>query len=126
MLTHIVCFRFRDGYDWSHPDVAAAERISREHPRHVPEILTWTAGRNATTRANSFDYAVVGQFADRAALDRYMVHPDHERGIRAWAPLSTWIVVDLDHESADTLEVAAVDTAHVFTERPTYSLTNRS
>lgn len=107
MLTHIVCFSLREGFDWDHPTVQAAERISREHFRHIPEIVTWMVGRNTTLPRNSFDFAVVGQFVDRAALDRYMVHPDHQRGIDAWEPLSNWLVVDLDHEADAGVEATA-------------------
>ncbi|MDV9170878.1 Dabb family protein [Streptomyces sp. W16] len=96
MIRHIVCFRFRPGVTWADPRAEAAERISRDHPRHIPEILSWTVGRNATPREAAHDFAVVGQFADRAALQRYQTHPDHQRGVRAWSELSTWVVVDLD------------------------------
>jgi len=96
MITHVVCFRFRDGIDWDDPRASAAERITRGHPEHVPQILSWTVGRNVTDRPTGYDFAVVATFADLAALEAYQQHPDHRRGVRAWRELSTWVVVDLD------------------------------
>ncbi|MFE3319309.1 Dabb family protein [Nocardia sp. NPDC059195] len=97
MISHIVCFRFRPGVSWADPRAETAEIITREHPRYIPEIRSWTVGRNRTDRVAAYDFALVGQFDDRAALDRYMSHPDHQRGVRAWSELSSWVVVDLDH-----------------------------
>lgn len=100
MIRHVVCFRFRPGVSWTDPRALAAEQVTRDHPRHIAEILTWTVGRNTTPRSAAYDFALVAEFADRASLDRFMGHPDHQRGVAAWAEISTWVVVDLDH-SAD-------------------------
>ncbi|MFF9143387.1 Dabb family protein [Streptomyces sp. NPDC055051] len=103
MISHIVCFRFLPGVTWDDPRAVAAERISRGHPRHIPDIVSWTAGRNTTSRDAAHDFAVVGLFEDRDALERYQVHPDHRRGVRAWGELSTWVVVDLDDTEGASL-----------------------
>ncbi|MFE6701434.1 Dabb family protein [Streptomyces sp. NPDC057718] len=96
MISHIVCFRFLPGVTWDDPRAVEAERISRGHPEHIPEIRSWSVGRNSTPREAAHDFAVIGLFTDRAALERYQSHPDHQRGVRAWKELSTWVVVDLD------------------------------
>jgi len=96
VLTHIVSFSLLPGRSWSDPEVLRAERITEEHWRHIPEILSWKVGRNSTPRAAARDFALIGEFADRVALERYLIHPDHQRGAEAWAALSTWVTVDLD------------------------------
>ncbi len=96
MICHIVCFRFRDGVTWADPRAQAAELISRGHPEFIPDIVHWAVGRNTTERAVAYDFSVIGWFEDRDALERYQVHPDHQRGVEAWRELSTWVVVDLD------------------------------
>ena len=96
MICHVVCFKFRDGVTWADPRAQAAELISRGHPEHIPEIVTWAVGRNTTERPVAYDFCVIGWFEDRDALERYQVHPDHQRGVEAWRELSTWVVVDLD------------------------------
>jgi hypothetical protein len=96
MIMHLVAFKFLAGISWGDPRAQAAERLSRGHPEHIPEIRRWTAARNISQRSVAYDFAVVGHFTDREALDRYMVHPDHRRGVEAWRAISTWIVVDLE------------------------------
>ncbi|WP_234348023.1 Dabb family protein [Streptomyces specialis] len=89
-------FRFRDGVTWSDPRAQEAEKATHGHPREIPEILEWTAGRNSADRENAYDFAVVGLFEDHAALGRYMEHPDHRRGVRLWREISEWVVTDID------------------------------
>ena len=103
MISHIVCFRFRPGVTWDDPRAERAAQISRAHPEQIPEIRSWSAGRNSTSRKVAYDFAVVGTFDDRAALGRYMDHPDHRRGVEAWTELSTWVVVDLDQNEGALL-----------------------
>ncbi len=96
MIAHVVSFRFRPGVTWDDPRATAAERVTRDHPAHIPQILGWTLGRNITNRQNSYDFGLVGHFADRVALDTYLSHPDHRRGVAAWREISTWVVLDLE------------------------------
>lgn len=102
MIVHVVAFKFKTGVSWQDPRAAAAERVTHEHPRHIPEISHWTVGRNISERPVAYDFAVIGHFTDRARLDRYLVHPDHQRGVRAWREIGTWIVVDLETDSPPT------------------------
>ena len=102
MIEHLVVFSFRAGISWDDPRSRAAELLTLEHPKNIPEIVTWFAGRNVTPRPDAGDFAVAGLFLDRAALQRYLVHPHHQLGVRAWRELATWAVVDLQVE-ADTV-----------------------
>jgi hypothetical protein len=105
VIAHIVCFRLRPGITWADPRAVAAEAVSHRHPEHIPEILSWSAGRNSTFRDVAYDFAVIGRFADRPALERYISHPHHLIGVRAWRELANWVVVDLD-ESENALLAA--------------------
>jgi hypothetical protein len=98
VIIHVVVFKFANGVSWNDPRALEAERISLGHPQHIGEILRWTAGRNSSTRPDAYDFGVIGHFANRDSLRRYMMHPDHQRGIDAWSDLSTWIVVDIEQE----------------------------
>jgi hypothetical protein len=102
MITHVVSFRFEDGVSWQDSRAVAAGRISQNHPRHIPEILSWSAGPNVTPRPDAYDFVVIGTFADRDALQRFQIHPDHQRGVRAWEQIGTWVVVDLEHPDQQT------------------------
>ncbi|KAB8171003.1 Dabb family protein [Streptomyces sp. 3MP-14] len=95
-IRHVVLFKFRDGVDWSDPRAKEAEAATREHPRHIPEIVDWQCGRNVTERSIAHDFALVGDFADREAVARYLVHPDHLRGVALWRAIADWSVVDFE------------------------------
>ena len=98
MLVHIVAFKLLPGVSREDASVARAQEITRDHPAHIREIDGWAVGMNVTDRPVAYDFAVIAEFADRAALDAYMHHPDHQRGVAAWRAISTWIVVDLELE----------------------------
>lgn len=94
MIRHVVLFRFRPGVDWSDARARAAEAATASHPDHIEEILDWEFGRNMTERAVAYDFALIGTFADREAIDRYLNHPDHVRGVELWKEIATWVVAD--------------------------------
>lgn len=96
MIQHLVLFRLRDGVARDDPRVRRAEATTQAHPAHIQEIRSWLAGRNVTTRDAAYDFALVGTFADRAGLDRYMVHPHHLLGVKHWREVATWVVADLE------------------------------
>ncbi|HWE89429.1 MAG TPA: Dabb family protein [Pseudonocardiaceae bacterium] len=97
-IRHIVLFKFNDGVSWRDPRAVQAAEMSASHPEHIQEIQEWMVGRNATDRDIAYDFAVIGTFRDRDALDRYMCHPHHQNGVAMWRELSTWAVVDLEEK----------------------------
>lgn len=99
MIRHIVLFKFKDGFSWENAEAKAAEELTLSHPAHIPDIAAWQAGRNVAERPDSYDFAVIGDFADRDALQRYMVHPHHQQGVAAWRRISTWVVADLEFDT---------------------------
>lgn len=109
MIQHLVLFSLRAGVSWDDPRAGHAERITAEHPARIREILAWSSGRNITPRPEACDFAVAGLFLDRAALDRYLAHPHHRLGVRAWRELATWSVVDLDIDERSTAAVMSME-----------------
>lgn len=101
MIRHIVLFKFHDGIGWDDPRARRAEQVTHGHRDEIPEILEWTVGRNTTDRDQAYDFAVVGLFEDRAALGRYLAHPDHRQGVELWRGISDWVVADLEGDAAD-------------------------
>ena len=84
--------------DWGDPRALRAEQATHAHPREIPEIVRWAVGRNSTDRQNAYDFAVVGLFEDRDALQRYLTHPDHQRGVALWREISDWVVADFEED----------------------------
>jgi hypothetical protein len=63
------------------PTYNAASRIAeclRELPNVIPDIVSFTVGRDILHLERSFDTGLVAVFPDRAALDVYTDHPQHQ------------------------------------------------
>jgi hypothetical protein len=96
MIKHLVLFKFHDGIDWTDARAQQAEQVTRGHPAHIPEILGWEVGRNVSDRSQAYDFALIGTFADQTAVTRYLCHQDHQRGVRMWRDIATWVVADFN------------------------------
>jgi len=77
MLTHIVCWKYK-------AEISDAERESHIASLNalvgvIREIETFAVGRDILGLDRSFDTGLVATFADRDALDRYTVHPEHQK-----------------------------------------------
>lgn len=76
MLTHIVCWKYKS-------DTTAEQReyhIARLRtlPGFFPDIISFAVGADILQLDRSFDTGLVAVFPDRASLDAYTVHPDHQ------------------------------------------------
>ncbi len=77
MLTHIVC--------WKYKAETSAER-REEHiaklqnlPNVIPNILSFSVGADILQLERSFDTGLVAIYPDRAALDFYTDHAEHQK-----------------------------------------------
>lgn len=93
MLTHIVCWKYK---------VETSEEEREEHiaklralPNVIPNILSFTVGRDILHLERSFDTGLVAVYPDRAALDFYTVHPEHQE-VAAFGKLIAERVVSVD------------------------------
>ena len=77
MITHIVCWKYKDGTT----DGQRTEHIGQLSalPDSIPEIVSFEVGADILHLERSFDTGLVAVFADRAALDRYTDHPEHQK-----------------------------------------------
>lgn len=76
MLIHIVCWKYK-------PETDAATREEHRRklsalPSLIPNIESFDVGADILHLDRSFDTGLVVQFPDRAALDYYTDHPDHQ------------------------------------------------
>jgi hypothetical protein len=76
MLTHIVCWKYK---------AETSEQEREEHvsklralPNVIPNILSFNVGRDILQLERSFDTGLVAVYPDRAALDFYTDHPEHQ------------------------------------------------
>ena len=76
MLTHIVCWKYKD--DTS--DEQRADHVARLRALAdvIPNIVSFGVGRDILHLDRSFDTGLVSAYPDRAALDSYNDHPAHQ------------------------------------------------
>lgn len=75
MLTHIVCWKYRS--EVSENDRADHVARLKALPDVIPNILSFSVGRDMLGLERSFDTGLVATYPDRAALDFYSDHPEH-------------------------------------------------
>jgi len=77
MLTHIVCWKYKEETD-------AATRVEHRAklaalPNAIENITSFDVGEDILHLERSFDTGLVAVFPDRAALDLYTDHPEHQK-----------------------------------------------
>jgi len=103
MLMHVVLFSFKAPWGWEALEAIDAERTTHNHPNHIAEIKGWLCGRNTTKRDLAADFVVCGLFESRAKLNAYIIHPDHQKGVRKWKSIADWKVVDIELQGDFTM-----------------------
>ena len=76
MLTHIVCWKYK-------PETAPEQRAEhiaklKNLPNLIPNITSFNIGADILHLERSFDTGLVAVYPDRAALEAYTVHPEHQ------------------------------------------------
>ena len=80
MLRHVVMFKLNDDAPANACD--SIEEGLASLARTIPEIEAYEYGSDLVIRDGNFDFCLVAEFADAAAFDRYVVHPEHQRFIQ--------------------------------------------
>lgn len=78
-VRHVVSWKLATSDASERAEQAAAVKAGLESlPASIPEILQLEVGVDALGGDN-FDVVLISDFADEAALQRYVEHPDHQR-----------------------------------------------
>ncbi|MDT8441389.1 MAG: Dabb family protein [Desulfuromonadales bacterium] len=77
MLTHIVLFKFKA--EASEAQISKLCTDLQSLPEQIDEIGEFRCGRDVIRSERSYDLGLIATFADRDALQRYQVHPDHQQ-----------------------------------------------
>ncbi|GAB6181562.1 Dabb family protein [Desulfotomaculum defluvii] len=77
MITHIVCFKFKD---------PASSQIVREKlmalKGKIPELRHLEVGVDVIRSQRSYDLALIARFDNLDDLNTYQVHPDHQEVVK--------------------------------------------
>ncbi|MET4640213.1 Dabb family protein [Mycetocola sp. 2940] len=80
MIRHIVCWKLTASDAATKAEHAAEiTRLFGELPALIPEIRTLQVGENVLFPEVNWDVVLIADFDDADALERYSVHPDHQR-----------------------------------------------
>ena len=92
MIRHIVMFRLQDK-----ADAEAAVAQLRSMDGKIESLRSIEAGINVVDAERNYDVAIHTTFDDRAGLDEYAVHPEHQPVIQ-WMRAHTTGSVAIDYE----------------------------
>jgi hypothetical protein len=89
LLTHIVIWK----YSADVPEERRREHVARLRrlPELVPGILSFAVGSDVLGLPRSYDTGLVATFHDRAGLDAYTVHPEHEQVVALGREISAHV-----------------------------------
>jgi Stress responsive A/B Barrel Domain len=80
MIQHIVLLRWNETA--TQEAINATMTELRGLKDKIPGILGVSSGTNFSERAKGFTHGLIFQFKDRAALEGYLPHPEHQRVVQ--------------------------------------------
>lgn len=75
MLKHVVFLKFKP--DTGESDIEDIEKGLASLPARIPEIKRYEFGRDILRTERSYDFALISEFEDQDAMNRYQTHPYH-------------------------------------------------
>ena len=95
MIKHIVFMKFKEGT--ANEAIVDIEKSLGALPGRIQEIRSYEFGRDVVRSDRSYDFALVSEFTDLEALDRYGLHPDHQAVVqKLTAVCSSILAVDFE------------------------------
>jgi hypothetical protein len=90
MITHVVLFKFK-------PETTEAQRQQLTEglgglPQLIEEIREFRFGADVIHSERSYDLGLVSSFDDLDALQRYQVHPEHQKVVAHVKAIASGVV----------------------------------
>ncbi len=95
MITHIVLFKFKP--ETTEAQVRQLAEGLGGLPDVIEEIREFRFGRDVLRTERSYDFGLVSSFEDIAALQRYQVHPEHQKVVAHVKAIASSVVA-VDYE----------------------------
>lgn len=99
MVVHIVLFKWKP--EASRAEIEEALKRLRELPSAIPDLLSLSCGENFSARSQGFTHALVAYFQDRAGLEKYRHHPDHQKIVEEMINPMAAQILAADFETPD-------------------------
>lgn len=96
MIEHIVLFKWIE--DAAPEAIVAAMNALSELPDKIPGIVDLSCGENFSNRSQGYQSGLVVRFTDRAALDAYGPHPDHQHVVQTFINPIRADIIAVDYE----------------------------
>ena len=96
MIEHIVLFRWTDVASEEAKENVMVEL--RKLKGKIPGIVDLSCGTNFSDRAKGYTHGLVVRFTDRAALQAYGPHPEHQRVVQNLIKPIAADILALDYE----------------------------
>jgi len=96
MVEHIVLFRWTEDASQEAIDSVVAEL--RELKSKIAGVVDLSCGVNFSDRAKGYTHGLVVRFMDRAALEAYGPHPEHQRVVQNFINPIRADILALDYE----------------------------
>lgn len=77
MVTHIVMFTFKQ--ENKAQTINEVKAMLEALIEHVPTLKSMEVGINFTQSERAMDLSLISKFDDRAGLEAYQVHPEHQK-----------------------------------------------
>ena len=107
MLNHIVLIKFKKNI--TEESIKEVEALMEDLPNKIVEIHSYEFGRDILHSDRSYDFALVSLFANTESLQRYHVHPEHQKLLKFLIPLCDHIcTVDFMGTDASDFKEKAV------------------
>lgn len=78
MIKHVVAFRIKEVPAEQEEALLAAFRALGDQ---IPELHSFTVGRNLSDRDQTYTHCLVAEMDDMDAVGRYLVHPAHKAAV---------------------------------------------
>jgi hypothetical protein len=96
MITHVVFFKFNP--DVTEQDIQLLADGLGALPEKIEEIREFRFGVDVIRSERSYDFGLVSSFDDLDALQRYQVHPEHQKVVAHVKAISSSVVaVDFEN-----------------------------
>ncbi|PLX89214.1 MAG: stress responsive alpha-beta barrel domain-containing protein [Desulfuromonas sp.] len=90
MLTHIVLFKFKP--ETTQDQVDRLTEGLGALPAQIAEIQEFRFGRDLIRSERSYDLGLISGFADLDAMQRYQVHPEHQKVVTLVKQIASSVV----------------------------------